>query len=265
MGAKLFAAGKTPNAVAVADVNGDGLPDAITTSAADNTVNVLLGKSTTASHFRISAPSSVKAGTLFTITVTALTPDGAMDSVYTGTVRFTSSDGSAVLPAPYTFTVADGGRHTFAVILNTTSPSTQTITVTDTADSTITGTAGVTVNPPGASPPPASGRSGRAATTSAESAAAGLSALHAATARDGVGLARAASDFGPAPTGSAFLPRQGPGGTPAAVVSNDQPVPSALAPHRLAARAALDEVFANRDSNLFSDTLGKDEVPAWAV
>jgi hypothetical protein len=45
-----------------------------------------------ATHFVISAPSSVTAGTAFTITVTAVDPYGNVATGYRGTVHFTSSD-----------------------------------------------------------------------------------------------------------------------------------------------------------------------------
>jgi len=57
---------------------------------------------------------------------------------YRGTVHFTSSDGSAVLPADYTFTATDSGVHIFSATLNTV--GSQTITATDTVTATITGT-----------------------------------------------------------------------------------------------------------------------------
>jgi hypothetical protein len=123
-----------------------------------NSVNVLLGNRKTATHLQITAPASVTAGTPFTITVSALAAGNGVDDLYTGTVTFTSSDGSAVLPGNYTFTKRDLGLHTFTVTLKTSNPAQQTITATDTVTSTITGTATVTVNHAG--PPP--GRGGRA-------------------------------------------------------------------------------------------------------
>jgi uncharacterized repeat protein (TIGR01451 family) len=63
---------------------------------------------------------------------------------YTGTVHFTSSDAQAVLPADYTFVSGDAGTHTFSVTLNTLGD--QTIAVTDTHASGLTGTNTVNVN-----------------------------------------------------------------------------------------------------------------------
>ncbi|MDB5306137.1 MAG: hypothetical protein JWO38_339, partial [Gemmataceae bacterium] len=45
-----------------------------------------------ATHFQVSAPSAVTAGSSFTVTVSALTAANAVDTGYTGTVRFTSTD-----------------------------------------------------------------------------------------------------------------------------------------------------------------------------
>jgi hypothetical protein len=249
-----FGVARTPVSVAVADVNGDGRPDLVTANENySGTVSVLLGNRKAATHLQITAPASVTAGTPFTITVKALAAGNHVDDLYTGTVTFTSSDGAAVLPADYKFTKTDLGVHTFTVTLN--SNGAQTITATDTVKSTITGTASVTVNSAGA-PPPAGNRAGRVATVSSESAAASLSALHVATALDGVGLIGAPSDSGPAATGSTSLPLQGADALTAAVVSNDQPGPSVSAP-RVAPRAAFDQVFADQDDNTFWDAPAK--------
>ncbi len=59
----------------------------------------------------MSAPAGSTAGAAFTVTVTALDINGNKDTGYTGTVHFTSSDSSAVLPADYMFTRQPGGRH----------------------------------------------------------------------------------------------------------------------------------------------------------
>jgi hypothetical protein len=150
-----FATGSVPVAVAVVDVNGDGIPDLIVANFQSASVSVLLGNRNAATHFKVNAPASVTAGQSFTITVTALTKANQLDAVYTGTVHFTSSDSSAVLPADYTFTLRDAGSHQFTVTLNTT--GSQTITATDKNTSSITGHATVTVNV--AAPPPAPSRS----------------------------------------------------------------------------------------------------------
>jgi hypothetical protein len=129
--------------VAVADVNGDGRADLVTANYVSSTVSVLLGNGNAATHFLVSAPASAKAGTPFTITVTALTAGNQLEAVYTGTVHFKSSDGLAVLPADYTFTLNDTGSHTFSVTLNTI--GSQTVTATDTTTSSLTGKAVVNV------------------------------------------------------------------------------------------------------------------------
>src|SRR5689334_16426980 len=69
-------------------------------------------------------PSPVTAGTAgsFTVTVTPTT--------YTGTVHFTTSDGSATPPSDYTFVSGDNGQRIFSMVLVT--AGTQSITATDT-------------------------------------------------------------------------------------------------------------------------------------
>jgi hypothetical protein len=98
-----------------------------------------------ATHFTISAPTSVTAGTPFTFTVSARDSMGALAVTYTGTVHFTSGDPRKTLPGDYTFTSADNGIHSFTATLRTT-PS-QTIMATDTVHSSITGTQTIQVTP----------------------------------------------------------------------------------------------------------------------
>ena len=86
---------------------------------------------------QLSFPSAVRKGTAATLVVMS------GDQNYRGTVRITSSDASASLPANYTFTSADKGMHSFNVVLNT--PGNQSITATDTANSGVTATRNVTV------------------------------------------------------------------------------------------------------------------------
>jgi hypothetical protein len=85
----------------------------------------------------------VVAGTPITITVSALDANGLVVPGYRGTVHFTS-DSQLQLPADYTYTARDNGVHTFDVILPTTAGD-YTITATDTANSSITGSATITV------------------------------------------------------------------------------------------------------------------------
>jgi adhesin/invasin len=82
----------------------------------------------------------VFSGTITMFTLVAMDAYGNTGAIYTGTVHFSSSDAAANLPADYTFTDADGGMHEFAVVFNTT--GSQSLTATDTVDSTITGTLG---------------------------------------------------------------------------------------------------------------------------
>jgi uncharacterized repeat protein (TIGR03803 family) len=91
-------------------------------------------------------PSPVIAGTEGSVTVTAADAYGNTTPSYRGTVHFTSSDSSAGLPAPYTFTPADGGAHTFSVTLKL--AGTQSVTAADTGSAGLAGTqAGITVAP----------------------------------------------------------------------------------------------------------------------
>jgi hypothetical protein len=101
------------------------------------------------SHLDVSGGGgTVDPGTPVDITVQALDLYNNPVSTYHRVVHFASSDPSAVLPADYTFTLGDNGRHTFTVILET--PGYQTITVTDVDLPVISGSTAITVT--GASP-----------------------------------------------------------------------------------------------------------------
>jgi hypothetical protein len=91
----------------------------------------------TASHFAVSAPTAVGVGAPFSFTVTALKPNGSVDSGYVGPVRFTSSDGSATLPGDSSLT---SGSATFSATLRT--PGSASITVVDSGNSSVRGTSG---------------------------------------------------------------------------------------------------------------------------
>ncbi|GAA0717424.1 choice-of-anchor Q domain-containing protein [Dokdonella soli] len=95
-------------------------------------------------------PSPVTAGTVNGFTVAAKDAFGNVAMGYTGTVHLTSTDAQAVLPADYLFTVGDAGTHAFTATLKT--AGTRSITATDTATASITGTqASITVNAAAAS------------------------------------------------------------------------------------------------------------------
>jgi hypothetical protein len=124
----------------------DTVQSTVTGSDTDITVNPATAKTMIVAGF----PSPTTAGVAGNFTVTLEDPYGNIASGYTGTVHFTSSDGKASLPANYTFTAADAGKHTFSATLKT--AGTQSLTTTDTATGSLTGTDGnITVNPAAAS------------------------------------------------------------------------------------------------------------------
>jgi hypothetical protein len=90
-----------------------------------------------ASHFVVSAPSGALVGTAFSFTVTALDGNGDVDTGYSGSVHFTSSDGAANLPSDSTLVE---GSALFSATLNT--AGNHTISATDAANSSIGGTSG---------------------------------------------------------------------------------------------------------------------------
>jgi subtilisin-like proprotein convertase family protein len=95
-------------------------------------------------------PSSATAGTAGSFAVTARDAFGNIATGYAGTVHFRSTDPQATLPANYTFTAADAGRHTFSATLKT--AGRQSLAATDTVNSSLSGAeAGITVSPAAAS------------------------------------------------------------------------------------------------------------------
>jgi hypothetical protein len=85
----------------------------------------------------VSAPSSATAGTPFTYKVTAENSSGSVDTGYTGTVHFSSTDSKIQgLPSSYTFSAAtNAGVASFSVTLET--AGSQTITETSAAGSVV--------------------------------------------------------------------------------------------------------------------------------
>jgi len=96
-------------------------------------------------HFDVAAPATSTAGAPLGLTVTARDAQGNLVGDYTGTVRITSADPQATLPADYTFVAGDGGTKAFAATLRLAGG--QTIAATDTVSAGVNGTAGVTVAP----------------------------------------------------------------------------------------------------------------------
>jgi hypothetical protein len=90
----------------------------------------------------ITAPSTSTAGLPDTFTVTALNANDTVDTAFTGTVQFSSSDPDAVLPAASTLT---DGTGTFKVTLTT--AGSQWITATDSAAGITGNHSAITVSP----------------------------------------------------------------------------------------------------------------------
>src|SRR5580704_1293827 len=93
--------------------------------------------SSPATHFSLSVPASATAGIAFNFTVTALDASNKVVTDYSGTVHFTSTDGHAALPLNTNLT---GGTATVPATLNT--AGAQTMTATDSATASITGSSG---------------------------------------------------------------------------------------------------------------------------
>jgi hypothetical protein len=91
-------------------------------------------------------PRPSETGAPLPVTVTADDAFGNVATSYRGTVAFTSSDPGASLPGDYTFTAADSGTHTFAGGVTFLHEGTQSVTATDTASSSVTGSDSVPVN-----------------------------------------------------------------------------------------------------------------------
>jgi len=109
---------------------------------------LLLGVSCANPHavLQLTAPSRARAGSPFTVTVTALI-NGQPDTIINSPVHFTSSDPGALLPPDYLFTTADAGSHTFTngFILMTTGNQTISGTIHDASG--INGNLSVLVGP----------------------------------------------------------------------------------------------------------------------
>src|SRR2546428_22791 len=87
-------------------------------------------------------PSPQTPNTVSPFTVEARDPYGNRTTAYAGTVKFTSTDAQAVLPANYKFTTGtglDNGIHTFTPGVTLKTLGTHSFTATDTVTASITG------------------------------------------------------------------------------------------------------------------------------
>jgi hypothetical protein len=122
---------------AVGDFNGDKTPDLAVVDVDARKVDVLLNSDAITTHFSVVGPGPVPAGGTAALIVTALTQFGTVDTAYAGSVHFTSSDPSAVLPPDYLFLAGDHGRRTFYVTLYR--AGRQTVSVEDASLSLVAG------------------------------------------------------------------------------------------------------------------------------
>jgi hypothetical protein len=90
-------------------------------------------------------PLNVAVNTVHSFTVIAQDSFGNTVTGYLGTVIFSNTGGTAVLPGPYTFKATDSGKHVFTAIFKTAGAG-QSLTVTDQNNSSDTGSeTGITV------------------------------------------------------------------------------------------------------------------------
>jgi hypothetical protein len=115
-------------------------------------ISNIISVSGPATHFSVRAPVTAFTGRTIAFTVTPMDASNNPAPVYSGNVRFSSTDGLAVLPAGTLLT----GTPSFFVTFNTT--GNQFITVSDLGTSTITGTSNAIVVK---SPPPLAITSGQ--------------------------------------------------------------------------------------------------------
>ena len=112
--------------------------DATTATIVGSQSGIAVTSAAAAGSLSVTGFPATTAGAAKTFTVTVKDAFGNLDSAYSGTVIFSSSDVQAGLPASYTFTAADAGVHTFSATLKT--AGTQSITVKDSVTATVAGT-----------------------------------------------------------------------------------------------------------------------------
>jgi hypothetical protein len=97
----------------------------------------------TVDHLQLDVPATTPAGQPFAITVSARDHSNNVDVNYGGTVHFVASNGAS---ASYTFTAADHGQHTFSGLVLRQAGDV-TVTATDPAVPSLTGSTTFTITP----------------------------------------------------------------------------------------------------------------------
>ncbi|HEX3151801.1 MAG TPA: VCBS repeat-containing protein [Gemmataceae bacterium] len=119
-----YSVGDRPQWVTSADFNKDGKPDLLVVNSNSGTVTLLESAAATATRFRVHVASKVvTAGVPVLVTVSAQDAGGRLIRGFSGSVRLVSSS-AATLPAPFVFSPANGGIHTFLVTFKKSGPVT---------------------------------------------------------------------------------------------------------------------------------------------
>jgi hypothetical protein len=133
----------------VGNFNGDTFPDLAAANLYSSDVSVFLNDTDWRTVVVSGLPASTTAGQAQTFTVAVRDNLGNVQTGYTGTMHFTSSDPKADLPADYQFTAADAGVHTFTVTFKT--AYWQWVGARDTAAPNLASSGGTSVTPAAAS------------------------------------------------------------------------------------------------------------------
>jgi len=118
------------------------------TATVTGTTTIAVNAPGVATHLAVWSSPVARSGSVFNVYVAALDASNKVVPTYTGTVHFGSTDTAAtgvVLPADYTFTLADQGVKVFQVTLVT--QGQQTVSVTDNGVPALVGSATVYVSP----------------------------------------------------------------------------------------------------------------------
>ncbi len=114
------------------------------TSSVTGSVSLQVSPAPVATQFDVRVERHTQTGQPASVVVTALDANGNLVPNYTGTVQLTSTNSSdELVPVSYTFTASDQGSHAFQVTFA--ANGSDTLTVTDTANSSLTGSSTVQV------------------------------------------------------------------------------------------------------------------------